>query len=231
MSDHGFARCDGEFESIGEDLDMSTMGILYQAERPTPLQTDISRELALLEAHYKKSIKAKEDKHMLPIGTKVIVRTCNDYNGRYSGRVGTVRKQYLKTKRTGVMFDGIKNPDSKEGLFWFSDESLTPYDKPTTAMVAEDVKNVIFSGNKTIVLWSDGTKTIVTCGADDIFDPYAGFCAAVTKKVFGTTSIVKRILKTTAKEQPSKSKKSSVPLDEAEPIVVEGELIEEENYV
>lgn len=27
MNNHGFTRCDSEFETIGEDLDMSTMGI------------------------------------------------------------------------------------------------------------------------------------------------------------------------------------------------------------
>lgn len=32
MSDYGFARCDGEFEVIGEDLNMSTMGIVQMTQ-------------------------------------------------------------------------------------------------------------------------------------------------------------------------------------------------------
>ena len=60
---------------------------------------------------------------------------------------------------------------------------------------ADNVKKVIFSGNKTIVLWDDGTKTIATCGEGDNFDPYAGFCAAVVMRVFGSTSTAKRALK------------------------------------
>lgn len=201
MSNHGFTRCDGEFETIGEDLNMSTMGIVQQAKNH--VMPDISRELALL-GMVDNFNTTKEDKHMLPVGTKVIIRTCDDYHGRHCGRVGTVCRNYLKTKRIGVMFDGIKNPESKEGIFWFSEGSLMPYDKPVSTMSADDVKNVIFSGGKTIILWNDGTKTIATCGDGDSFDPYAGFCAAVTKKVFGTTSRAKRALEKNTKALPAK---------------------------
>lgn len=62
------------------------------------------------------------------------------------------------------------------------------------------VKQVIFSGPKTIVFWLDGTKTIVSCGEGDNNDPYAGFCAAVTKRVFGSTSQAKKVLARTRKE-------------------------------
>lgn len=59
-----------------------------------------------------------------------------------------------------------------------------------------DVKKIIFSGPKTIVLWSDGTKTIVSMSKDELrFDPEAAFCAAYTKKMFGTNSKIKRVIK------------------------------------
>ena len=59
-----------------------------------------------------------------------------------------------------------------------------------------DVKKIIFNGPKTIVLWSDGTKTIVSMSKDETnFDPEAAFCAAYTKKMFGTNSKIKRIIK------------------------------------
>ena len=51
-----------------------------------------------------------------------------------------------------------------------------------------------------IVFWIDGTKTIVSCGEGDSNDPYAGFCAAVTKRVFGSTSQAKKVLERTRKE-------------------------------
>ena len=56
------------------------------------------------------------------------------------------------------------------------------------------IKKVIFSGDKTIILWDDKTKTIVSCGENDNYDHYAGFCAAVVKKLYGSTSKAKKIL-------------------------------------
>ena len=65
-----------------------------------------------------------------------------------------------------------------------------------------NVKKVIFNGPKTIVIWADGSKTIASCEEGDEFDPYAGFCAAVTKKVFGSTSAAKKILAPFMPEPP-----------------------------
>ena len=66
----------------------------------------------------------------------------------------------------------------------------------TDEMKNVDVKKIIFSGPKTIVLWSDGTKTIVSMSKDETnFDPEAAFCAAYTKKMFGTNSEIKRVIK------------------------------------
>lgn len=66
----------------------------------------------------------------------------------------------------------------------------------TDEMKNVDVKKIIFSGPKTIVLWTDGTKTIVSMSKDETnFDPEAAFCAAYTKKMFGTNSKIKRIIK------------------------------------
>jgi hypothetical protein len=208
---YGFIHCDSEFDAIEQDLDMSTMGIVKGI--PMYQMPDISRELMLLEEQLKFSAKGKEDKHMLAIGTKVIVRTCDDYNGRHCGRVGTVCRHFAKDKKVGVMFEGIKNTASKDGVFWFQDANLTPYKEPSTALTSNDVKNVIFSGGKTIVLWADGTKTIVTCGEGDVFDPYAGFCAAVTKRMFGTTRNAMRALEKTSKTATPK-KKEALPTTE-----------------
>ena len=56
-------------------------------------------------------------------------------------------------------------------------------------------KKVIYSGNKTIVFWNDKTKTIVSCGEGEQWDPYTGFCAALAKKLYGSTSHTKKLLK------------------------------------
>lgn len=53
--------------------------------------------------------------------------------------------------------------------------------------ISKYIQNVIFNPPATIILWEDGTKTVVKAQEDDEFDPEAGFTMAVTKKVFGNT--------------------------------------------
>lgn len=55
-------------------------------------------------------------------------------------------------------------------------------------------ERIIFSELKTIVIWNDGTKTIVSCAEYDEYDEYDAFCAALAKKMFGSTSAAKRYL-------------------------------------
>lgn len=68
-------------------------------------------------------------------------------------------------------------------------------------------KRIIFSGPKTIVFWYDGTKTIVSCAEDEDYDPYNAFCAALAKKMFGSTSAAKAYLKKNSEYYPPKVKK------------------------
>lgn len=49
----------------------------------------------------------------------------------------------------------------------------------------DSIKNVIFNGPATIILWSDGTKTVVKCDERDEFDPEKGLAMAICKKHFG----------------------------------------------
>ena len=56
------------------------------------------------------------------------------------------------------------------------------------------IKEVIFNGDHTIILWWDGTKTTAVCGEGEKFDRYAGFMAAVCKKLFGSTTKAKALL-------------------------------------
>lgn len=149
---------------------------------------------------------------MLQIGMTVKVLPDAEYGGKYTGCVGVVKNYYSSKKKAGVELEKVQNDASSKGLFWFSEDKLTPANN-FLASVAELVdgmncrcssrlsrvgvpplKKVIFSGPKTIVLWADGTKTIVSCGAGDTYDYYAGFCAAVVKKLFGSTTHAKKVL-------------------------------------
>lgn len=48
--------------------------------------------------------------------------------------------------------------------------------------------DVIFNDPATIVFWSDGTKTVVKCCEDDVFDEEKGLAMAVLKKLSGNDS-------------------------------------------
>lgn len=51
--------------------------------------------------------------------------------------------------------------------------------------ILPSIKNVIFNAPATIVFWDDGTKTVVKCQEDDIYDPEKGLAMAITKKALG----------------------------------------------
>lgn len=48
-----------------------------------------------------------------------------------------------------------------------------------------DIKKVIYNFPATIVIWEDGTKTVVKCHNDEVFDPEKGLAMAICKKAFG----------------------------------------------
>ena len=61
------------------------------------------------------------------------------------------------------------------------------YYAATTAksVSAPSIKKVIFNYQATIVLWSDGSKTVVKCQDGDIYDPEKGLAMAISKKALG----------------------------------------------
>lgn len=76
------------------------------------------------------------------------------------------------------------------------------------------VRSVIFNDPATIVFWEDDTKTVVKCMKGEKFERYAGFMAACMKKMFGSTSAAKSLMKSVAVDQPKPlpKKKPAVPV-------------------
>lgn len=62
----------------------------------------------------------------------------------------------------------------------------------------------------TDVLWADGTVTVVKLKENEDFDEYTAFCAALAKKVFGSTNAVNNIVKKTACYPLTKAQKKSI---------------------
>ncbi len=58
----------------------------------------------------------------------------------------------------------------------------------TDCFAVPGVRAVTFNAPATIIQWEDGTKTVVKCAKGQKFDQYSGFCAAVCKKLFGSTA-------------------------------------------
>lgn len=75
------------------------------------------------------------------------------------------------------------------------------------------IKNVIFNDPATIVLWSDGTKTVVKCGENDIYDPEKGLAMAVSKKYLGTNKSHSNYMDEFKKWLP-KEKETSDPFED-----------------
>lgn len=51
--------------------------------------------------------------------------------------------------------------------------------------IRSNIKDVIFNDRVTVILWKDGTKTMVRAGKHEDYDPEKGFAMAVCKKMFG----------------------------------------------
>lgn len=71
-------------------------------------------------------------------------------------------------------------------------DRLVPYESYYDQQVARKkakvfgtIKKVIFNDPATIVLWADGTKTVVKCAKDEKFDPEKGLAMAIAKKAIG----------------------------------------------
>lgn len=65
------------------------------------------------------------------------------------------------------------------------------------------IRKVIFNDPATIVLWSDGTKTVVKCGSEDSYDMEKGLAMAIVKKMAGNDNRFHKVFK----QYPKKKKK------------------------
>jgi len=55
-------------------------------------------------------------------------------------------------------------------------------------------QRILKSGNRTIVFWMDGTKTIVKRADDEQDSDYDAFTAALARKLIGTNSAVRKLV-------------------------------------
>lgn len=58
-----------------------------------------------------------------------------------------------------------------------------------------DIEKVIFHDSATIIIWGDGTKTVVKCNDLDTFSYEAGIAFAIVKKVLGNKSNYNNVIR------------------------------------
>ena len=65
------------------------------------------------------------------------------------------------------------------------------------AVLMPDLKplRILKSGNRMIVFWKDGSKTIVKRAEDEPESDYNAFLACLGKKIYGSNSALKRIVR------------------------------------
>ena len=92
----------------------------------------------------------------------------------------------------------IKNDDFLDAMRYYYDDLATVENDLESIELRVDIPGmidrVIFNDPATIILWKDGSKTVVKRSEDDIWDPEKGFCMAIIKKLYGCTSFIKRFM-------------------------------------
>lgn len=134
---------------------------------------------------------------------------------------GTIEAFDYNNLRVGVRFS------AREKLTWFAPSALRIEYQNGYLTFAEAYakrglnaqygtayvpKKVIYdeAAGVTVVLWMDGTKTIVRAAEGEGHDAYLGYCIALAKKMHGTNSALKRDLEKVLVVK--KDKKLNTPL-------------------
>lgn len=102
--------------------------------------------------------------------------------------VGYKRKERYFT--IGGVYDVVNGKITNDNGYTYSDSDDVikflskwyNFEKVTDDSI---ISCVIFNDPATIILWSDGTKTIAKTHGDDAFDPEKGFAVACAKKLLG----------------------------------------------
>ena len=141
---------------------------------------------------------------------------CFEYYNIVPGISGTIVGKPENYTGYVVEFDGIRNEKSYDGSFYITQSCLRPvtyslsfrhYDKAKevkpdmnrkcnrSTIDHLEIKNVHFNDPVTVVMWNDGTKTIVRCSENDFYDPEKGLAMAIVKKAYGNDNKFHKVFK------------------------------------
>lgn len=122
--------------------------------------------------------------------------------GSYSSSVSyNFDDQIIKTVKENFGINPIEKKEEKKAKVWNMPK----------------IKKVIFNDPATIVYWTDGTKTVVKCGEDDVFNKDAGIALCLMKKMYGNEGkFNNEIKKWCGYPKRKKEKKAGVATEAAE---------------
>lgn len=84
---------------------------------------------------------------------------------------------------------------TEEYEYFTSTEMLDEIEHHVCATSDLKIEKVIFNEPATIIIWNDGTKTVVKCQEGDEYDKEKGFAICITKKFFGNKSKFNNVMK------------------------------------
>lgn len=109
---------------------------------------------------------------------------CNEYNyARPKNSVVEKLKELAGTKKK-------LEDDILDAILYSNNRRVT--NKKENPM---KIKNVIFNEPATIVMWADGTKTIVKCQNGDVYSKETGLAVAIAKKALGNKGNFNEVFK------------------------------------
>lgn len=124
---------------------------------------------------------------MLKKGTRVIVAAGDNTYIGVNGHLGTIK--YVPSVNGGkyaVNIDNAINTNSKYGWFYFKERNLI--ELPTfTVYTIPSIRKVYFNDPVTVVIWDDGSKTVVKCQIQtgDSYSKETGLAMCIAKKAMG----------------------------------------------
>ena len=85
------------------------------------------------------------------------------------------------------MGEGYSNHLNKINVTWNgADIKYVFNDISSDVEFRTGIKKVIFNGPATIVIWVDGSKTVVKCAEGDGYSKFSGLAIAMCKRMYGT---------------------------------------------
>lgn len=141
------------------------------------------------------------------IGDKVKLKKGLVIRERYGG---IMLQSFMAFRGIGTVVECVSESDGFYKVR-FIKHDLYPYVYSAEMLELADFQEeefcpnqILKSGNRTIVFWSDGTKTIVKRAEDEPDNDYAAFTAALGIKIFGSNSALRRTIKRKATVQAKK---------------------------